>query len=121
MRIIHIKPGRSNEFQEHTTAVRFERAVIGTGRATGVGVRLERFPTVPILVIADGQVAGDEINFFPIVVHEGLRRADTEVEPQSRVRLPLFPSSSKAPDRIFCWMPSGYPGGTSQPLLKSTA
>ena len=56
--------------------------MIGTGRATSVGVRLERFPTVPILVIADGQVAGDEINFFPIVVHEGLRRVDTGVKPQ---------------------------------------
>ena len=67
--------------------------MIGPGRATGVGVRLERFPAAPVFVIADGQVAGDQINLFPIVVHEGLCRVDTGVksqEPGPAAALPIF-------------------------------
>ena len=67
--------------------------MIGPGRATGVGVRLERFPAAPVFVIADGQVAGDEINFCPIVMHEGLRREETGVksqEPGPAAALPIF-------------------------------
>ena len=92
--------------------------MIGTGRATGVGVR-PTLPHRPILVIADGQVAGDEINFFPIVVMHGCV-VDAGVEPQEPRPAAALSIFIKAADRIFARCPR-YPGGTSQPLLKSTA
>ena len=39
-------------------------------RAAGVGVRLKALATFAVRIIANNQIAGDEIHFFPIVVGE---------------------------------------------------
>ena len=109
-------------FQEHTTAVRFERTVMGTGRATSVGVRLERLPHRP----------------HSRYCRRSSRRRRDKLLPNNRARRAAscryrgqtagagsgcrsFHLHPRRPIESFCWMPSGYPGGTSQPLLKSTA
>src|SRR6516162_3147884 len=65
---------------EHATALGFERPVIDTGRAAGVGRRFERLATLAFLVVADDEVAGDHIDLFPMIVHEGRGRVCTGIE-----------------------------------------
>ena len=56
---------------EHAAAIRFERSVIDTGRPARISRRIERLAAFAFIVVADNQVTGDEINLFPMIVHEG--------------------------------------------------
>src|SRR5687768_2342536 len=51
-------------------------------RAAGVGIGAEFFPAIALPVVADDEIAGDEINLFPVVVHERFRRVDAGREAQ---------------------------------------
>src|SRR5262245_29235360 len=58
------------DFVEEATAVRLERAVIDARRAAGIGRRLEALAALALGVVADNQIARDEVDLFPVVVHE---------------------------------------------------
>src|SRR5437763_7082513 len=68
--------------EEETTAVRFKRAVHGAGWATGIGARREILAAPALGVVADRQVALDQIHLFPILVHEGFGRVDSGLKAQ---------------------------------------
>ena len=62
------------DFEQQAAAVRFERAVYGAGRAAGIGAGREAFAALALGIVADGQIAVEEIHLFPIFVHERLGR-----------------------------------------------
>src|SRR6266545_3904107 len=55
---------------EHAALLRLERAVMDAGRAARVGRRPEGFAALALRVVADRQVAGEQIDLFPMIVHE---------------------------------------------------
>src|SRR5437588_10714308 len=59
---------------QQTAAVRFERAVHRAGRAACVGARGKAFAALPRGIVADRQVALDQVDLFPIFVDERLSR-----------------------------------------------
>ncbi len=67
---------------EHAAVLRLERAVNGAGRAASIGRGRERFAAFALLVIADGEIAGQEIDLLPVVVHERRGGVDARVEAQ---------------------------------------
>src|SRR5690348_2945112 len=67
---------------QQTAAVRFEGSVDRAGRAAGVGARGKALAALTRGVVADRQVALDQIDLFPIFVDERLRREYPRCEPQ---------------------------------------
>src|SRR5579859_1966465 len=67
---------------EEAAAFRLEGAVRGAGRAAGIGAGGKALAAAALGVVADRQVARDEIDLFPIIVHEGRGREDAGLEPQ---------------------------------------
>src|SRR5260370_29140856 len=67
---------------QETAAVRFERSVHGAGRAAGVGAGEEALAALPRAIVADRQIALDQIDLFPISVHERLRCEHPRRKPQ---------------------------------------
>src|SRR6202044_350122 len=67
---------------QHTAAIRLERPVMDAGWPARIGRRIERLAALAFVVVADDQVAGDQINFFPVIVHEGCRGVDAGREAQ---------------------------------------
>jgi hypothetical protein len=41
------------------------------GRTASIGVRPERLHTVALATVADNEAAGNQVNFFPVVMDEG--------------------------------------------------
>jgi hypothetical protein len=62
---------------------------------------------LPARIVADGQVALDEIDLFPIIVDERLGRVDARLEAQEAGAAAGLRRSSSVPARIFCSMPAG--------------
>src|SRR5215831_1120518 len=67
---------------EQAAAIRFEWAVINARRSARIGRRFERLAAPALRVIADDQIAGNQINFLPVVVHERRRGVDARSKPQ---------------------------------------
>src|SRR5690242_18209586 len=67
---------------EQAAAVGAERAVMDAGRPARVSGRVERLAAFAVLVVADHEVAADQIDFFPMVVHERRRGVDARREAQ---------------------------------------
>src|SRR5260370_16790117 len=67
---------------QEPAAVRFERCVQGAGRAAGVGAGEEALAALPRAIVADRQIALDQIDLFPIFVHERLRCEHPRRKPQ---------------------------------------
>src|SRR5580704_11041043 len=67
---------------EHAAAIGLEWAVMDARRPARIGRRVERLAALALLVIADDEIAGDEINLFPMVVHERRRGVDAGREAQ---------------------------------------
>src|SRR5690348_7832191 len=65
---------------KHAAAVRFEGTVINAGRAAGVSRAQELLTAFALIVVADDQIAGDEIYLFPMIVHEWRRRIRARIE-----------------------------------------
>src|SRR5439155_11293641 len=68
--------------EQQTAAVRLEGAVHRAGRPAGIGARRKTLAALPRRVVADCQIALDEIHLFPIIMHEGLGRVDAGLEAQ---------------------------------------
>src|SRR6266851_1211804 len=56
---------------EHAAFLGLEGAVMDAGRTARIGRRLERLAALALRVVADDQIAGDEIDLLPVIVHEG--------------------------------------------------
>src|SRR5262249_54019672 len=67
---------------EETAAVRFERAMNRAGRAAGIGSGGKALAALPHRIVADRQVAVDQVDLFPIFMDEGFGREDAGREPQ---------------------------------------
>src|SRR5215469_6867837 len=59
---------------KEAAAVRFERAVHSTRGPTGVRARWEVLAAAALCVVANGQVALDQIDLLPVFVNKGLGR-----------------------------------------------
>src|ERR1700730_6648104 len=68
--------------EQQAPALRLERSVLDAGRTAGVGRRFEWLAALALGVIADGEVARDEIDLFPMIVHEGRGGIDAGLEAQ---------------------------------------
>src|SRR5438270_13147995 len=67
---------------KQTAAARFEWSVDRTGRAASIGARGKALAALPRGVVADRQIALDQIDLFPIFVDERLGREHPRREPQ---------------------------------------
>src|ERR1700733_14095732 len=67
---------------KQTPGVGAERPMQRAGRAAGVGRRVERPAALAVRVVADDEIAGDEIDFLPMVVDEGRGREAAAGEAQ---------------------------------------
>src|ERR1700680_3312475 len=70
------------DFEQHAALLRFEWAVMNAGRPAGIGRAVKSFATFSLRIIADDQIAGEEINLFPMIVHKGRGREHAGVEAQ---------------------------------------
>src|SRR5262249_11181219 len=70
------------DLEQQTAALRLERSVRRAGRPAGVGAGTELLAALAVPVVADDQVARNEVHLFPVVVHEGIRRVHAGREPQ---------------------------------------
>jgi hypothetical protein len=55
---------------------------MNSGRAACIGRGREGFAALAPRVVADNEIARDEIDFFPVVVHERHRGVDARIETQ---------------------------------------
>src|SRR5204863_1605413 len=70
------------DLEQEAAAVRLEGAVHRAGRAAGIGAGSEALAALAGDIVADRQIALDEIHLFPIFVHERLGREDARLEAQ---------------------------------------
>src|SRR3984885_16211017 len=56
--------------------------MVGARRTACIGERLECLATLPVGIVADGQVALDQEDFLPVLVHEWRRRVGAGIEVQ---------------------------------------
>src|SRR5271166_1114323 len=56
---------------EQAAAIGFERPVMDARRAAGIGRRVEGLTALALLVIADDEVARNQVHLLPVIVHEG--------------------------------------------------
>src|SRR5262245_27818958 len=68
--------------EQHAAAGRFERTVMDARWSARIGRRLETLTALALRIIADDQVAGEQINLLPMVVHERRRGVDAGREAQ---------------------------------------
>src|SRR5271167_3961887 len=60
------------DFQQQTTRFRFEWSMVYAGRPASVSIWLEACAIPPVLIVANNEVAGDQVNFLPILMNKGL-------------------------------------------------
>src|SRR5216683_544829 len=70
------------ELIEQAAAIRLERPVINARRPAGIGRGVERFTALSLHVVANDEVAGDQIDFLPMVMHERRGGVDAGLEAQ---------------------------------------
>src|SRR5438874_6443637 len=70
------------DLEQEAAAVRLEGAVHRAGRAAGIGVGREALAAFALGIVADRQIAVDEIHLFPILVDERLGREHARLEAQ---------------------------------------
>ena len=70
------------DFEQHAAVFGLERAVINIGRTARIGGRLERLAALALGVVADREIARQQIDFLPVVVDERCGRVDARLEPQ---------------------------------------
>src|SRR6266571_1093112 len=84
-------------FEQEAARFRLERAVRRSRRAASVGAGPEACAALAVAVVADDQIARDEIHLFPVIVHEGLGRMHAGIEAQvarAKAALLLFVEES---------------------------
>src|SRR3569623_1926060 len=67
---------------QHAAFVGPERAVIGTRRPARIGRRLERLTAFALVVVADDEIALEQVNLLPVIVHERRGGVDAGLETQ---------------------------------------
>src|ERR1700674_4745483 len=67
---------------ERATLLRAERTMERPRGSTGVGGRLEGFSALPLIVTPHGQIAGEQVHLFPMIVHEGCGRVRSGLKAQ---------------------------------------
>src|SRR5207244_9410468 len=108
-------------------AARFrpERSVRRSRRTASVRMGTEAGAASAVPVVADDQIARDEIHLFPVIVHEGLGRVHAGVEAQvarAKAALLLFVEESGEhllPDPVRMarqFFPAAIEGGLGEPL-----
>src|SRR5207245_5387300 len=84
-------------FEQETACFRFEWSVERSRRAACVRAGAEAGAAFAVSVVADDQIARDEIYLFPVIVHEGLGRMHAGIEAQvarAKTALLLFVEES---------------------------
>lgn len=107
-------------FHEQAAVDRLEGPMGRVRRAACIGVGRETLATLPLVVIADDQVARDQIDLFPILMGERRGRIDARRETQQpRARAaPVVFVQSAGQDLLL--NPGGIAGRVSQPLFMSS-
>src|SRR5262245_26078562 len=59
------------KFEQQTSVFGLERPVVDAGRPAGICGGMKLNPAIALRVAAHDQVAFGQINFFPMVMHEG--------------------------------------------------
>src|SRR5919201_1086555 len=67
---------------EHAAALGLERAVVDARRPAGIGRRVEGFAAFALRIVADDEIAGNQIDLLPMVVHERRGREDAGLDAQ---------------------------------------
>src|ERR1044071_3267455 len=81
------------------------------GGATGVCGSREGFTAVAVRVVADNQVAGQDVHLLPVVVDERRRRIDARIEPKKSGAAPVLALLTEIPREVFLVDAGGIPGG----------
>src|SRR5215475_6944021 len=69
-------------FQQQAAGFRLERSVIRAGRPTGIGVGRKRLAPPTVSIVADDEVARNQINLLPVIVDEGSGRENAGCKSQ---------------------------------------
>jgi hypothetical protein len=56
--------------------------MVDSRRPAGVSVRLKAFAMLPVLIVTNNEVAGDQVNFLPIIMYKWLGGKDSGLKPQ---------------------------------------
>src|SRR5580704_11404809 len=68
--------------QQQTPGLRLERSVKGARRSASISIRMKLLPTISILIIPNDQIAGNQIDFLPVIVNKWRSGVDTRFEPK---------------------------------------
>src|SRR5215475_1135667 len=77
-------------FQEQASGLRLEWSMIDPGRANGVGVVAKLLAALSVRIVADDQIAGEQKNLFPVIVHERCSRERAGVDAQQARAVAAF-------------------------------
>src|SRR5262245_64174229 len=67
---------------EHASFHRLERSVHSTRRTAGIGWSRETLAAIALRIVADDEIAGEQVHLFPVIVDERRRGVFTRDEPQ---------------------------------------
>src|SRR5262245_46803985 len=95
---------------EEAAALRLERAVVDARRPAGIGGRVERFAAFALLIVADDEIAGDQIDLLPMVVHERRGGEDTGLDAQETGAAAHFARLVEVACQNFLLDPRGIAG-----------
>src|SRR6266567_2564023 len=70
------------DLEEQAAAVRLERTVHGPGRTAGIGAGRKALAALAFGIVADGQIALDQVDLFPVFVNKGRGGEDLGRETQ---------------------------------------
>jgi hypothetical protein len=67
---------------QDAAVLRGEGAMVGARRPARIGIGEALLAALALLVVADDEIALDDVDFFPVVVNEGLGGERSGVDPQ---------------------------------------
>src|SRR5437867_12185032 len=70
------------DLEQHAAAFRLERPVVRPRWTAGIGVGREWLSALAVLVVADDEVTGHQVDLLPMVVHERSGGKDTRFKAQ---------------------------------------
>src|SRR5260370_26001321 len=95
---------------EQAGALGFERSGIDARRAAGIGRRVEGLTALALLIVADDEVARDQIDLLPVIMHEGRSGVDAGIEAQQPRAASHFAALVEIARENFLLDPRGIAG-----------
>jgi len=75
--------------------------MVYAGRAAGVCIRMKACAIPPLFIVADNEVARDQVNLFPILMNKGLGSENARLKAQKTSAASAFSPFIERPRKNF--------------------